>query len=202
MTHLLALLIRSKYSLKERCELAPVYGFTCSNCRTMTTGGDEASDVIAADTADFTTSTVGATLTATVTGILVSTGLSDLAVKLPDCGVLSAADSLPSEADGLLSKAGSTTTSGLHPIVVQAITIEPAVTVGGVTAVGTTVRGATDIDTTAGEVAVVVTAVGGVTENGTTVGNVPVADTSCACVANHRPWSRLPSCMAWHRRQI
>jgi len=110
-----------------------------------------------------------------------STGLSDLAVELPDCGVLSAADSLPSKANGLLSKAGSTTTSGLHPIV-QAITIEPAVTVGGVTAVGTTVSGATDVDTTAGVVGVVVTAVGGVTESGTIVGKVPVADTSCVCV--------------------
>ena len=99
--------------LEGAIEVVPVYGFTCSNCRTMTTDGDEASDVTtagAAGAAGCTTSAVGATLTATVTGILVSTGLSDLAVKLPDCGVLSAADSLPSKADGLLSKAGSTTT--------------------------------------------------------------------------------------------
>ena len=145
----------------------------------MTTGGDEASDVTTAGAAGCATSAVGATLTAT--GTLISTGLFVLAITLPDCSVLSAADSVPSEADGLLSKAGSTTTSGLHPIV-QAITIEPAVTVGGVTAVGTTVSGTTDVDTTAGDVAVVVTAVGGVTESGIIVGKVPVADTRCVCV--------------------
>jgi len=55
------------------------------------------------------------------------------------------------------------------------------VTVGGVTAVGTTVSGATDVETTAGDVAVVVTAVGGVTESGTIVGKVPMADTRCVC---------------------
>jgi len=99
----------------------------------MTTGGDEVTLVsfvdVAACAADLATSTSDTTLTATVTGTLESIGLSDLAVKLPDCGVLSAADSLPLEADGLLSKAGSTTTSGLHPVVVQAVTTEPAVTV-------------------------------------------------------------------------
>jgi len=51
--------------LLERCEVVQVYGFTCSNCRTMTTGGDEASDVTTAGAAGCTTLAVGATLTAT-----------------------------------------------------------------------------------------------------------------------------------------
>jgi len=120
---------------------------------------------------DFTTSTTGATLVA----ILDSPGLSALTPALSYCGLLSAADSI-------LSKADSTTVSDIYPdifpVIGKAVDIELAVTVGGVTAIGTTVSGATDIDTTVGDVAVVVTAVGGVTDIDTTVGKVPVDDTT------------------------
>jgi len=173
--------------------VTPVYGLTCSNFQTVTTGIDEVvlgSFVVDVSiVVDFTTSTTCATLVA----ILDSTGLSALTTALSYCGLLSAADSI-------LSKDDSTTVSDtypdIYPVIGKAVDIELAVTVGGVTAIGTTVSGATDIDTTVGDVAVVVTAVGGVTDIDTTVGKVPVDDTTfvgdCDCELG------LSRRMAWH----